>query len=590
MDTCGVDYVIDFSDQAIASHKKLVLFFNAGADPQPGDVYFIDNIEWGEKTAADLETFENGAFLPWEPLDQLTTIHGTFEVVINPSAVAPNISAKVGQYAKGSSAFSTLAAVAPGVIDISTKPQYNVQVWAPVGAKSVIMQLESVSAGNKEVERQIKNAGNWETLSFDFTSHQGITDWASLRFIFNPNVEEAGTVYYFDNLNQSEATVDPCENTEPISTIVDDFECQRNYEYGAGSQHLTVVNNPTSSTVNSSTKVGLFKDPANEPWAALCALVPDGLNLEVFNQLSIQVLSEKAAPVLLKLEGGTSPAKEIWTEITKTGEWQTLSVDFSSEKGNNHQRVCVFLNGGVENTTVDNYYIDNFQFNHAPYDGCIMNFDDAAFVSDKWKYFPSDNSGGFELVDNPKQDNVNKSVKVGKAIEKASGEQVWQGMYTDLSSYIQFGSNKLIKMKVLSPQVGAITMKLERPLKDGAPSSGDNTIVNTKANEWEELTWDFSQTPITDDGELVATEDELDISSLQVAPNPVANILTVRHGDRTSRVEITDVLGRRIANVQHTSNLEEQRIDVTSFKQGTYILTSYNSENKLVGVAKFIKY
>jgi len=619
-----VDYVIDFSDQAIASHKKLVLFFNAGADPQPGDVYYIDNIEWGEKTAADLETFENGAFLPWEPLDQLTTIHGTFEVVNNPSAVAPNTSAKVGKYAKGSSAFSTLAAVAPGVIDISSKPQYNVQVWAPVGAKTVIMQLESVSAGNKEVERPIKNAGNWETLSFDFTSHQGITDWASLRFIFNPNVEEAGTVYYFDNLNQSEATVDPCENTEPISTIVDDFECQRNYEYGAGSQHLTVVNNPTSSTVNSSTKVGLFKDPANEPWAALCALVPDGLNLEVFNQLSIQVLSEKAAPVLLKLEGGTSPAKEIWTEITKTGEWQTLSVDFSGEKENNHQRVCVFLNGGVENTTVDNYYIDNFQFNHAPYDGCIMNFDDAAFVSDKWKYFPSDNSGGFELVDNPKQDNVNKSAKVGKAIEKASGEQVWQGMYTDLSSYIQFGSNKLIKMKVLSPQVGAITMKLERPLKEGAPASGDNTIVNTKANEWEELTWDFSTTPIVDDGlyarvtliwdinnvpasdvvyyfddikvdggdcgDLVATEDELDISSLQVAPNPVANVLSIRHSERTSRVEITDVLGRRIANVQHTSNLEEQRIDVTSFKQGTYFLTSFNSENKLVGVAKFIKY
>lgn len=47
-----VDYVIDFSDQAIASHKKLVLFFNAGADPQPGDVYFINNIESGGRNGS----------------------------------------------------------------------------------------------------------------------------------------------------------------------------------------------------------------------------------------------------------------------------------------------------------------------------------------------------------------------------------------------------------------------------------------------------------------------------------------------------------------------------------------------------------
>lgn len=619
-----VDYVIDFSDQAIASHKKLVIFFNAGQDPVAGDVYYLDNIQWKEKTASDIETFENGAFLPWEPLDQLTSIHGTFEVVNNPAPVAPNASSKVGKYAKGSSAFSTLAAVAPSIIDISAKPQYNVQVWAPVGAKSVIMQLESVSAGNKEVERPIKNAGNWETLSFDFTAHQAITDWASLRLIFNPNVEEAGTVYYFDNLNQSEATVDPCENTEPISTIIDDFECQRNYEYGAGSQLITVVNNPKSTTANSSTKSGLYKDQPNEPWSALCALVPDGIDLSVFNQLSIQVLSEKAVPILLKLEGGTSPAKEIWTEVTKPNDWQTLSVDFSSEKDNNHQRVCVFFNGGVETTTVDNYYIDNFQFNHAPYDGCIMNFDDPAFVSAKWKFFPADESGAFELVDNPKQDNVNKSAKVGKAIEKASGEQPWQGMYTDLASYIQFGGNKLVKMKVLSPQVGAITMKLERPLKEGAPSSGDNTIVNTKANEWEELTWDFSTTPIVDDGlyarvtliwdinnvpssdvvyyfddikleggncgDLVATDDEQDIANLQIAPNPVSYILDVKHAQRTSRVEIHDILGRRIASIYNTSGLDEQRIEVSALRQGTYVLTSYGADNNVIGVAKFIKY
>ncbi|MBK8700060.1 MAG: T9SS type A sorting domain-containing protein [Saprospiraceae bacterium] len=619
-----IEYEIDFSNQAIASHKKLVIFFNAGMDAQVGDVYYIDDISWGEKSSTDLENFENGASLPWEPLEQNTVTHGVFSVVDNPSAVAPNISAKVGKYAKGASAFSTLAAVAPGVIDISVKPQYNVQVWAPVGTQSVTMQLESVSDGNKEVEREIKNAGNWEELSFDFTAHQGISDWASLRFIFNPGVAEEGVVYYFDNLSQGEATVDPCEGTERIATIIDDFECQRNYEYGAGSALITVVNNPKTTTVNSSTKVGLYKDQPNEPWSALCALIPDGLDLEVFNQLNLQVLSTTTAPVLLKLEGGTSPAKEIWTEITTVNDWQTLSADFSGEAGNNHQRVCVFFNGGVATTTEDDYYIDNFQFNHAPYDGCIMNFDDAAFVSDKWLYFPSAESGAFELVDNPKTDGINKSAKVGKAVEKASGEQPWQGMYTDLASYIKFGSNKLIKMKVLSPQVGPITMKLERPLKEGAPGSGDNTIVNTKANEWQELTWDFSTTPIVDDGlyarvtliwdinqlpandviyyfddikleggncgDIVSTDDASAIGALEIAPNPVSSILYLKNTDKACKFVISDILGRTVAMVSNTTGYNEQLVDVSGFKQGTYVIASFDAQNRQIAIAKFIKY
>nr|MBP6540261.1 hypothetical protein [Saprospiraceae bacterium]MBP9056068.1 hypothetical protein [Saprospiraceae bacterium] len=125
-----------------------------------------------------------------------------------------------------------------------------------------------------------------------------------------------------------------------------------------------------------------------------------------------------------------------------------------------------------------------------------MNFDDPAFTSLSWRYFPNDNSGGFELVDNPSKTGINTSDKVGKAIEKASGEQVWQGMFTDLESYMTFDKNLQLKMKVLSPKVGAVTLKVERPLVAGFPGgSGDNTVTNTKAGEWEELTYDFSASP-----------------------------------------------------------------------------------------------
>jgi hypothetical protein len=620
-----VQYTADFSSQALASHKKMILFFNAGNDPEVGDVYYIDDLSWGEKTVEDIENFENGAVLPWEPLDQQELIHGKFAVIDNPDASGVNASSKVGKYTKGVSAFSTLAAVAPGLIDISSKPQFNLDVWAPAGSKSVIMQLESATSGNKEVEREVKTPGAWETLSFDFTNFQNITDWASLKLIFNPTVAEEGAMFFFDNLRQGVATVDPCEGTVAINNIIDDFECQRNKEYGAGAELISVVNNPKLTAANSSVKVGLYKDQPGQPWSALCANFPDGIDLSVFNQLELQVLSTAVVPVLLKLEGGSSPAKEIFTEIKTANDWNNITADFSTEAGNDHKRVCFFFNAGVETTTIDDYYIDNVRLAHAPYDGCVMNFDDPAFTSLTWRYFPNDNSGDFEMVDNPIKAGINTSNKVGKAVEKATGEQPWQGMFTDLESYMTFDKNLQIKMKVLSPKVGAITLKVERPLVEGFPGgSGDNTVTNTKAGEWEELTFDFatSPTPIDPAGKYaritliwdivnVPTEDviyyfddirldggdcgqessvfdPLKLEQLSVSPNPVTDILRIDNAEALMSTDIINVFGQRIAKVYNNQN-NQQFLDVSNLPAGTYIILGYNDKQQAVAQSRFVK-
>ena len=93
-------------------------------------MYYIDDINWNEAPSAVLEDFEQGAFLPWAPLDDQALLHGAFAVIPNPDASGINTSTQVGEYTKGTSAFSTLAAVAPGVIDITDRPQYNMDVWA----------------------------------------------------------------------------------------------------------------------------------------------------------------------------------------------------------------------------------------------------------------------------------------------------------------------------------------------------------------------------------------------------------------------------------------------------------------------------
>ncbi len=617
-----VQYEIDFSGEALNSHKKIVLFFNAGQDPQAGDVYYIDDITWGEKTNFVLEDFESGAFLPWEPLDQQTVLHGTFDVIDNPDASGVNTSAKVGEYKKGTSAFSTLAAVAPGIIDISARPQYNLDVWSATPG-SVILQLESVSSGNKEVERSIDVGAQWTTLSFDFTDYQSITDWASIRLIFNPGVAEEGATFYFDNLTQSERTVDPCEGTVEIANIIDDFECQRNHAPLAGAEYLSVVGNPQVDNANSSLYVGLYKDQPHEPWAALCFDFSDGIDLSAFNQLAFQILSPAAVPVLMKLEGGSSPASEIWTAVTTPGQWETLSVDFSNQEGMDHRRVCLFFNAGVDTDSETDYYIDNVRFAHAPFNGCIMNFDEPAFTSTVWRFFPADDSGEFELVDNPDPSGINTSAKVGKAVEKSTSGQPWQGMYTDLPAIIAFGSDKIVKMKVWSPQVASVTMKIENSTATPpAPGSGDNTVPNTKANEWEELSWDFSTTPITDNGKYIRVTLIFDINNipandvtyyfddiqltggecgtvsigggpqkprnLTVAPNPVTDELRIDELGRIARLDVINLYGQRLASIQ-TEGASSAYINVSALQQGAYVLTGYTAKGELVAISRFVK-
>jgi hypothetical protein len=617
-----VTYTVDFSDQAAANHKKVVIFFNHGTLPAAGDVYHIDDLSWSEKVDVSLETFENGAALPWEPLDQLA-IHGKFEVANNPASGGVNTSAKVGKYTKGTSTFSTVAAVAPGKIDLSAKPQFNLDVWTPAGTTNVTMVLESVSNGNKEVTRDIKNAGNWETLSFNFAAFQAVKDWTSIKILFNPSKAESGKIFYFDNLKQSLPTVDPCENTVAIANIMDDFECQRNAAFGVGKDLITVVNNP-NNVGNASTKVGLYKDQPNEPWGALCKDFVNPLNLSLFNQMEVQVLSGITAPVLFKLEGGTSPAKEVWTEIKETNKWTTLTADFSSVATGNFKRACFFFNGGVTTNKVDDYYVDNMKFARAPLASCLMNFDNGPFTSTKWNYFPAENSGGFEVVNNPKPGGINTSAKVGKAIEKASGEQPWQGMFTDLDAYMDFPTNRIIKMKVLSPKVGAITMKVERPLVAGFPGqSGDNTVRNTKANEWEDLTFDFSSspTPIDEKGqymritliwdiENLPTADVLyyfddvrmdgtscnlgtglfsqELESMSIAPNPVNSLLRISNTEQVSKIEVYNMFGQRIATIGNT-NASDIQVDVTNLVNGHYSIMAYDQEGVRKAQARFIK-
>ena len=103
--------------------------------------------------------------------------------------------------------------------------------------------------------------------------------------------------------------------------------------------------------------------------------------------------------------------------------------------------------------------------------------------------FTNFSGGNASIVDNPSKTGLNTSSKVGKMI-KGAGDP-WAGAFITLDNAVDFSAGKTFKVKVYSPRVGAkLLLKLEH-LTD--PNINfEKEVSTTKANEWEEITFDYS--------------------------------------------------------------------------------------------------
>lgn len=619
-----VQYTVDFSDQVGASHKSLVFFFNAGVEMAAGDVYYIDDIEITKKPEpAPLEDFEPTK-LTWESLGD-PAIFGTFGgAVVNPDKSGINTSDNVGKYTKGSSKLGGLKAAITG-LDLTDNPQIDLQVWAPAGAKNLTLQLSSPTEGLKEITRPITENQKWTQLSFNFDAFKTITDFEAVNILFDKDLASTD-VWYFDNLKQGGATVNPCEGTVLMPYFVDDFDCQRNSNVNNSS--LAIVNNPDASGINPNPldKVGKYTDPKNEPYAALVFSRDTAYNLTNYNQLHVKIWSPKIVPLGFKLENGDAPVEKM-VMVTEANKWVEYTVDFGAQAANKYKNVTIFFNFGVDNPDADVYYIDDVEWRRAPYTSCIITFEDPALTLTNWTYFAN---GGtpptFAVVDNPNKSGVNNSDKVGVFVENATGTgvEVFAGMYVDLPAPLQLGASRTVKMKVLGPVANSFVLKMEGAVAP-AVASGDIRAAYNTPGQWQELTWDFSKTqggatipvgsqytritmipdidntPSTarnyyfDDitvgeGSCATTGlfDPILVEALKVMPNPASSELIVQNADKIHSFAIYNAIGQRLAVVKSNGNVNLS-IPVSQLSKGMYILAGYDASGTLIANARFVK-
>ncbi len=487
-DSAWVEYTLDLRNSAaFTTIDKIILFFDPGNDTS-ANTYFLDNLS-AEPVQEQivLEDFEDGPRLFWE------AGNGTFGgVVENPNdSGLINNSTNVGAYTKsGENGFSLFRALLDQPLDLSIYNKISIQINAPEKTEFIFKLEGTGEALEKRVNIATSNV--WREYTMDFSGAADMTTLDDILIFFDPGVVESDDTYLFDNIVLMPA--DECAGTVAAAGVVDDFECQRNATYDNGWDRITSIENPDVSAGNMSTRVGEYSKPASQAWAALVADYDNPIDLSELNVIKAKIWSPVSGRVLFKLEGGASPAREIFIPIVDSNQWVDYSADFSEFAVDNHTRFALFFEAGTayENDLI--FFVDDIAFTKKEVAGPLEDFEDGGKLT--WEPLNNDMAvnGTFNgIIENPDKSGENTTDNVGSYTRGPTGLSTLTTFLTepiDLSDFTQ------INMQVWAPEgaqsvamaLGSFTVGLVEKVQDL-----DTTGV------WLTLGFDFADVANVDD-------------------------------------------------------------------------------------------
>lgn len=384
----------------------------------------------------------------------------------------------------------------------------------------------------------------------------------------------------------------------------------------------TKILNPQISGINTSATVMQMVKGPGKVWAGSKITMASPIDLTTDRVFKVKVLSPVAGKkLLLKFEGAGSFFEKLSAPITTANVWEELTFDFSSDAVNNlnNQIVFIFDNGtqgdGGTNST---YLFDDItqsagtapilQLPELPMD----------FESTTVSY-PFGNFAGSEttLIPNPQPSGINTSATVAQMI-KNQGEAYGGGSIIQTAKPIDFSNNKIIKVKVWSPVAGKkLLLKFEGSPVDFDNGAFETEAIITKANEWEELTFDYTSPTLfppvnNNDNKIVFFFDigtqgdgspnstylfddirfsdnlsatPFEISKVTMYPNPVRNQLTIEAKSEIQKLSVYNILGQEVLTKSPKSNTIN--LQTSSLQRGVYIAKTIIDGKE--SISKFIK-
>jgi len=249
-------------------------------------------------------------------------------------------------------------------MDFSIRHTFHVQVWAPAMDKKVVFKIfeKDNPDNNHVVEAMTTKAGEWDTLSFDFSAAEnGVYNKWSIHPDFGS--ETVGEIWYFNLITVARHHVTYDDG------VLFDFDEYPNYMYmwdcSGGAAEFLVVDNPIKDENNMSETVGMMVTSVctYEGAATHETFVPfDFSQGAVF---TIKVLAPRAdATFRFKIENHLDHNNQPLTvdvQTTVGGEWEILAFDFDGAQSDFYDRIAVFPDRSSE-IEFDEWFFDDVRF------------------------------------------------------------------------------------------------------------------------------------------------------------------------------------------------------------------------------------
>ena len=383
----------------------------------------------------------------------------------------------------------------------------------------------------------------------------------------------------------------------------------------------TRIPNPHISGINTSaTVIQLVKGPG-AVWAGSKITMAAPIDFSTNRIFKVKIFSPVAGiKLLLKFEGPGAFFQKMSTPITAANVWEELTFDFSADAVNNLNNQIVFMfdfgnvgDGGPNST----YLFDDVSQSKGT--GPILDLPvlPLDFESTTVIYPFADFAGGATtIMPNPYPSGINTSATVVRMI-KNPGE-TYAGSVIQMAAPIDFSTNKIIKVKVWSPVAGKkLQLKFEGSPTDFDGGAFETDATITKANEWEELTFDYNSPTLfppvnNNDNKIVFFFDfgtqgdggpnstyyfddvafakpsavpTVNFPQIDMYPNPVSNKLNIETAGEIQQVSVYRLLGQEVLTKKPISN--KTTLETTGLQKGVYI-TKITIDGK-ESVTKFIK-
>ena len=228
-----------------------------------------------------------------------------------------------------------------------------------------------------------------------------------------------------------------------------------------------------------------------------------------------------------------------------------------------------------------------------------------------WTVFENDDNPPLEIVANPDPTGINTSSTVAK-FTALQGGQPWAGFESmhgsDIGSFSFDSTNCIIKIMVWKSVISDVGIKF---VDAGNAAQPEKKVSNTLTEQWEELTFDFTDRigvfPIVKDQIVIFPDFDLNgrtkdnvvyidnvygspntaslpndvLSNIRLYPNPTTDFVYIENIEGPMELEVFNVLG----NLKERST--NKSIDISHYTKGIYFFKiNFNRNSQVFKIVK----